>query len=281
VKSSNPVLGRLMDRSAQHASFNRAPAQQPYGAPGGYSTPDAYGQSPAMSSGYAPSTTDRMTIDDVVVRTIGLLVVVGIAGAAAWIALPRTGLSSMALFGAAGIGLILGLIISFRGITNPVPIVAYAAIQGVLVGLISRIYEDVYSGIVLQAVTATFGVFFGMAVLYKFRVIRATPTFTKWVIGALFGVVALMLVNFLLAVFNVNDGTGLGLRSGGPLAIGFSLLCIGIAALTFILDFKAIEDGVNAGVERRFAWYASFGILVGLIWLYLEILRLIGFLRSD
>lgn len=234
-----------------------------------------------MSSGYAPSTTDRMTIDDVVVRTIGLLVVVGIAGAAAWIALPRTGLSSMALFGAAGIGLILGLIISFRGITNPVPIVAYAAIQGVLVGLISRIYEDVYSGIVLQAVTATFGVFFGMAVLYKFRVIRATPTFTKWVIGALFGVVALMLVNFLLAVFNVNDGTGLGLRSGGPLAIGFSLLCIGIAALTFILDFKAIEDGVNAGVERRFAWYASFGILVGLIWLYLEILRLIGFLRSD
>jgi uncharacterized YccA/Bax inhibitor family protein len=123
-----------------------------------------------------------------------------------------------------------------------------------------------------------------MAALYKFKVIRATPTFVKWVVGAVIGVVLLMVVNFALAIFNVNDGTGLGLRAGatgevGWLPIVFSLVCIGVASLTFILDFKVIEDGVNAGVDDKYAWYASFGILVGLIWLYFEILRFISYLR--
>ncbi len=123
-----------------------------------------------------------------------------------------------------------------------------------------------------------------MAALYKFRVIRATPTFVKWVIGAVIGLFLLMLVNFGLAIFGVNEGTGLGLRAGvtgdvGWLAWAFSLVCIGVASLTFILDFKAIEDGVNAGVDQKYAWYASFGILVGLIWLYFEILRFLSYLR--
>ncbi len=277
MKSNNPVLGRLMERSNQHASFQRAPAQQPYGnAPYG-STPD-YGQN--APAGFAPERTGRMTVDDVVMRTLGLLAIVGIVGGLSWGLVPRdSALSTVALFGALGVGLVLGLIISFKGITNPAVIIAYAAVEGVLVGLISRVYEDLYAGIVLQAAAATFAIFFGMAALYKFRVIRATPTFVKWVTGALIGVVALMLVNFLLSVFGVNGGDGIGLRDGGPIAIIFSLVCIGVASMTFILDFKTIEDGVNAGVDQRYAWYASFGILVGLIWLYLEILRLLSYLR--
>jgi uncharacterized YccA/Bax inhibitor family protein len=277
VKSNNPVLGRLVERSNQHASFQRAPAQQPYGTPQ-YGTTPGYDQS--APGGFAPARTGRMTADDVVVRTLGLLAIVGIVGALSWGLIPRdSALTPLALFGALGVGLVLGLVISFKGITNPALIITYAAVEGVLVGVVSRYYEDLYAGIVMQAAAATFAIFFGMAALYKFRVIRATPTFVKWVTGALIGVVALMLVNFLLSVFGVNGGDGIGLRDGGPLAIGFSLLCIGVASLTFILDFKAIEDGVNAGVDEKYAWYASFGILVGLIWLYLEILRLLSYLR--
>ncbi len=279
MKSSNPVLGRIVERSSQHASFQRSSVQQPYGTQG-YGTTPEYGA--GAPGGFAPARSDRMTIDDVVIRTLGLLAIVGVVGALSWALIP-TGVSTLALFGAAGIGLILGLVISFKGITNPPLIIAYAAVEGVLVGVISRFFEAAYPGIVVQAVTATFGVFFGMAALYKFKVIRATPTFVKWVTGALIGVVALMLVNFLLAIFGVGGGEGLGLRDSSgdvnALAFGFSILCIGVAALTFILDFKAIEDGVNAGVEQKYAWYASFGILVGLIWLYLEILRFISYLR--
>lgn len=289
MKSSNPVLGRLIDRSTGHAGFRRAPAPQPYGGQPyggqpyggqpGYPPPPGGSPLPAPP-GYGPPATQRMTIDDVVVRTVMLLGVVGLFGAGAWFLVPESSaLTPLILFGSLGVGLVLGLIISFKGITNPPLILAYAAVEGVLVGIISRYFENLYSGIVLQAVAATFGVFFGMAALYKFRVIRATPTFAKWVMGALIGVLVLMAVNFLLAIFGVNDGAGLGLRDGGPLAIVFSLVCIGVAAMTFVLDFKAIDDGVQFGVEQRYAWYASFGILVGLIWLYLEILRLIGYAR--
>lgn len=275
MRSSNPVLGRLVDRSAQHAAYQRVPAGEPYAAPG-------FGYSPSSPSYQVPVQTDRMTVDDVVVRTVTLLAVVGLVGATAWVVIPRGSiLTPVALFGALGVGLILGLVIAFRQITNPALILTYAAVEGVLLGLISRYYAERFdSSIIVQAVTATFAVFFGMAALYKFRIIRVTRTFVKWVMGAVIGVVALMLVNFLLALANVGGGTGLGLRDGSDLAIGFSLLVIGIAALTFALDFRAIEDGVQMGVERRYAWYASFGILVGLIWLYLEILRLIGYSRD-
>jgi uncharacterized YccA/Bax inhibitor family protein len=179
-------------------------------------------------------------------------------------------------FGAAIIGLVLGLVISFKQVTNPAVLFTYAAVEGVFVGLFSMFLDAQYNGIVVQAAAATFGIFFGMAALYKFKVLRATPTFVKWVTGAVIGVFILMLVNLGASFFTQN---GLGLRDGSPLAIVFSLVCIGIASLTFILDFKVVEDGVAAGVDRKYAWYASFGIVVGLIWLYIEILRLLSYLR--
>jgi uncharacterized YccA/Bax inhibitor family protein len=256
------VLSRLADRSAQHATFRSAPA------PAGYAT------------GYEATTVaDRMTVDDVVMRAVGMLAVVGLTGSLSWLLLGGKNIAPMVLFGAAGVGLILGLVISFARITNPALILTYAAVEGVFVGLISGLFESRYPGVVVQALVGTFGVFFGMAALYKFRVIRATPRFAKWVIGALIGVFSLMIVNFLASLFGVNGGAGLGLRDGGPLAIIFSIVCIGVAAMTFILDFAAIEDGVRYGADRRFAWYAAFGIVVGLIWLYLEILRLLTYMR--
>jgi uncharacterized YccA/Bax inhibitor family protein len=272
VKSSNPVLSRLTDRSAQHASFNRVPAGPHGGSPYGYDQQQPYAAAP-----YAPAV-ERMTVDDVVVRTMALLGVVGVFGAIGWFALPNNISLGVAIV-AAMVGLVLGLVISFARITNPALIVTYSAAEGLFLGVISEYYNDAYSGIVIQAVAATFAIFFGMAALYKFKVIRVTPTFAKWVIGALIGVAVLALVNFGLAIFGANGGAGLGLRSGGPTAIIFSLVCIGIAALTFALDFQQIQDLADAGADKKYAWYASFGIVVGLVWLYLEILRLLGYLR--
>jgi uncharacterized YccA/Bax inhibitor family protein len=276
VKSSNPVLTRLADRSAQHATFNRAPAPNYPGAPGapGY----GYG-GPETAAPYNQGVTRRITVDDVVLRTVITLSVVGVFGAIGWLVLPDSVSLGVAIV-AAMVGLVLGLVISFMGLKNPALILTYAAAEGLFLGVISEAYEGRYSGVVIQAVVGTFGVFFGMAALYKFKVVRVTPTFVKWVVGALIGVMALALVNFLLAIFGVSGGDGLGLRSGGTVAILFSLLCIGIAAFTFALDFKTVEDLVASGADQKWAWYASFGIVVGLVWLYLEILRLLGYVRN-
>ena len=116
--------------------------------------------------------------------------------------LPSAGLP-LAL-GAAMVGLVLGLVISFKRVTNPAVIGAYAVVEGVFVGIVSKFFETAFEGIVVQAVIGTFGVFLIMALLYKSRVIRATPRFIKIVIGALVGVFALMLVNFVLSLFGVQ-----------------------------------------------------------------------------
>ncbi|MGE5829128.1 MAG: Bax inhibitor-1/YccA family membrane protein [Micromonosporaceae bacterium] len=252
MRSSNPVLTRLTPERP-------ATAGQPAYPGTGYSTALA---------------TDRMTIDDVVVRTVGLLALTAVAGAAAWILIPEA-YAGAAWIGAAIVGVVLGLVITLARLTNPLLIAAYAVVEGVFVGMVSRFYESAFQGIILQAAVGTFGVFLLMAVLYRFQVIRATPRFVRGVIGATFGIFAIILVNWLLSIFGVNTG----LRDGSGLAIVFSLVVITVAALNFILDFNLIEEAVRAGAPRQFAWLCAVGILIGLIWVYIEILRLLSYLR--
>lgn len=263
MRSHNPVLTRLTPET--HTGY-REPVS-PYA-----SESVTY---PAQV--ITPAETERMTIDDVVVRTVGLLLLVGLSGAIAWNVVPNTAAGGLA-FGAAMVGLVLGLVIAFKRVTNPVAIGAYAVVEGVFVGLVSKFFEYAYPGIVLQAVAGTFGVFLIMTVLYTSRIIRATPKFARIVVGAVIGLFALMLVNLVVSFF--NDG-GIGIRQPSALGIIFSLVCIVVAALTFVLDFAMVEEGVRQGMPKRFAWACSFGILVGLIWLYLEILRLLSYLRGS
>nr|WP_205861304.1 Bax inhibitor-1/YccA family protein [Planosporangium flavigriseum] len=222
-----------------------------------------------------------MTLDDVVVRTVGLLALTGVSGALSWNLIPESPVMFLAMVGSVLAGLVLGLVISFARITNPFVIGAYAVIQGILLGVVSRYYERAFDGIVIQAVIGTFGVFAGMAVLYKMRVLRATPKFTRFVIGALIGVVVMSLANWILAMvtgespLRANSATG----EVGWLPIVFSLVCIGVGALTFILDFDMIEKGVNYGLPEKYSWYCAFGLLAGLVFLYWEILRLLSYLR--
>ena len=137
--------------------------------------------------------------------------------------------------------------------------------------------EERWPGIVVQAVTGTVMVAAGMLIVYKTGAIRVTPKFTRVLVGATIGVFGLMLVNLIAYLFHPG---GLGLRDGGALAIIFSLICIVIAAFNLVLDFDIIEQGIKHGADEKFAWYASFGLMVTLIWLYLEFLRLLGYLRN-
>ncbi|WP_027342272.1 Bax inhibitor-1/YccA family protein [Hamadaea tsunoensis] len=264
MRSSNPALNRL----APAQTATNAYGESGWYAPGATGAPTA---GPVVEAARSAS----MTVDDVTVRTIGLLVLLAAAGGIAWGVVPAQWQGAVLLVGVFG-GLILGLVISFGRTTNPLLIAAYTVLQGAAVGLISKQYNDWYNGIVVQAVAATFAVFFVMLILYRFKVLRATPRFTKGLIGALIAAVVLMFGDLILSLFGVHTG----LRQNGLVGILFSIAMIALGALTFILDFDAVEQGVRAQLPKRYAWYAAFGIVVGLIWVYLEILRLLGYARD-
>ncbi|MCI4064320.1 Bax inhibitor-1/YccA family protein [Micromonospora sp. R77] len=277
MKTTNPVLARLGQAAERERAAGYA-QPGPYGQPGYPQQYAPYQQQQYPGVGYpaAPPTVTPMTLDDVVVKTVLLLGVLGVSAAAAWVLVPDA-LVGVAWIGAAVVGLVLGLIISFSRMANPALVVAYSIVEGVFVGMVSKAFDTLYDGIVLQAVVATFGVFFLMATLYKARVIRATPKFARIMISVMAGLFAVMLINLVLALFGVNTH----LRDGSPLAIGFSLVCIVVASLSFVLNFAEIEDGVRMGLPQRYSWTAAFGIVVGLVWLYLEVLRLLSYFQGD
>jgi uncharacterized YccA/Bax inhibitor family protein len=276
MPSSNPAFSRFgPDANGRQQPAPWATQAQPYGAPGQSTAPAQYDPYAAPSP-YAATTTRYMTMDDVVMKT-GITFLVTVLSAAVVWSLPGTTGWALAL-PAVLVGLVLGLVISFKTITNPAAILAYAAIEGVFLGAISEAFEQQFGrGIVMQAVIGTFGVFAGMLVVYKTGAIRVTPKFTRFIIGALVGVLVLMVAN-IIASF-VTPG-GFGLRDGGPLAIIFSLVVIGVAAFSLLLDFDMADEAIRRGAPAKFAWYIAFGLLVTVVWLYLEILRLLSYFRE-
>ena len=268
MPSSNPAFSRF--GNAGNGQQNLGWGAPQYGAP-----PTQYDPYAAPSP-YAATTARYMTMDDVVTKT-GITFLVTVLTAAAIWSLPGTtgwGLALPALV----VGLVLGLVISFKMIANPVATLAYAAVEGVLLGTISEAFNSIpnFEGIVMQAVIGTFGVFAGMLVVYKTGAIRVTPKFTRFMIGALVGVVVLMVFDLLAAMLGFETG----LRSGGPLAIVFSLVVIGVAAFSLLLDFDMADEAIRRGAPPKFAWYIAFGLLVTVVWLYLEILRLLSYFRE-
>ena len=215
--------------------------------------------------------TGRMTVDDVVNRT-GILLAIAVAtGAVTW----ALNLGAL-VFPAAIVGLVLGLVISFKQIMNPGVIMAYAAVEGVFLGGISQFFDARYPGIVIQAVLGTAAVTGGVLALYKSGRIKVTPQFTKMVVGATIGFFVLIMVNLVAGLFGAN----LGLREG-PLGIVVGLFAIGLASMNLILDFDLVEKGARSGLPAQFGWFAAFAILVTLVWLYIEILRLLSILRGN
>lgn len=269
MRTSNPLLTRL---TADAARERAAAAVQPqvFGRPSQPTQPY-----PAVE----PAPIVRpMTVDDVVVRTVGLVALVVAAAGAIWLTTEPVDGLAFAL-PAMMVGLVLGLVIAFARVTNPFVISAYALVMGVFLGAISQWFNTVFGGgIVMQAVIATLGVFLLMGILYKNRVIRATPRFVKFMVGALVGAAAVILINLVITLVT---GQATILRDGGPIAIIVSLVFIVIASLSFILSFHEVEEGVRQGLPQRYAWACAFGIVVSLIWLYLEVLRLLSYFSGE
>jgi uncharacterized YccA/Bax inhibitor family protein len=223
-----------------------------------------------------PGVTDRMTIDDVVVRTVGLLALTVVSAIAA-VAIVPDSLLVPALFAGMLVGLVLGIAISLARLTNPVLMGVYAVAEGIFLGLVSRIFEDAYAGIVIQAVFATVGVFFVMSLLYRSKVLRATPRFNRIIFACLAGASVLILGNLLLWAFGVNTP----LNGNGPIAFLFAAAMVVIGALSFVTDFDLIEKAAAQGAPKSVAWTCAFGLLVGLIFVYIYVLRLLAILRSN
>lgn len=217
--------------------------------------------------------TAAITMDDIVVRSATLLGALVLTAAAAWALAVPMGIALVAGIAA----LVIGLVASFKRNTSPGLYIAYALLEGIVVGAISRLYESAYSGIVVQAVLGVVLVFGAMLLLYKTRIVRVTPLFGKVVLAAALGFVALMLVNLVAGIF--VDG-GLGLRDGGPIAIAFSVIGVTIGALFYALDFRAAEDLVRSGAPAKEAWRVGFGLTLTTVWVYLEVLRLLSYFRN-
>jgi uncharacterized YccA/Bax inhibitor family protein len=279
-ETSNPVFRSLPKTQGGYAQFGT-------GAAGVAAQADPYvTQYPdTRQAGVARP----LTIDDVVTKTgITLAVLSAVAVVSYFLVAANQALAMpFLLIGGLG-GLALVLIATFgRKQDNPAIVLSYAALEGMVVGAISFVFanlmvSNVSAGALIgQAVLGTIGVFAGMLVVYKTGAIRVTPKFTRMIVAGLFGVVVLMLGNFVLAMFGVGGGDGLGLRSGGPIAIIFSLVCIGLAAFSFLLDFDAADQMIRAGAPEKAAWGIALGLTVTLVWLYIEILRLLSYFNSD
>jgi uncharacterized YccA/Bax inhibitor family protein len=281
-ETSNPVFRSLPKQQGGYAQFGTGAAQMQRG----YYPTDPY------AAPYQEAKASRpLTIDDVVTKTgITLAVLTVSAVVSFYLASTNLALAAPLTFIGAFGGLALVLIATFgRKQDSPAIVLSYAVLEGLAVGAISLLMtfqlsiggRPVSAGALIgEAVLGTLGVFFGMLVVYKTGAIRVTPKFTRMVVAALFGAVFLMLGNLVLAMFGVGGGTGLGLRSGGPIAIIFSLVMIGIAAFSFLIDFDAADQMIRAGAPEKAAWGIALGLTVTLVWLYLEILRLLSYFQN-
>ena len=243
--------------TAGAATVNAASLEQMYGAP------------PATTRD-----TGRLTYDDVIVKTGGLLALLVVVAAATWRIAPELWPIGMI------VGFVLALVNIFKKNPSPPLIVAYAVAQGVFLGGISLAFQNMtFDGtsaqpIVMQAVLGTLATFGAALFLFKSGRVRVTAKFKRWLIISMVGYLAFSLVNLVLSFFMASDGFG-PLRNG-PMGIIVGLFAVGLAAASLIMDFDSIKRGVEQGVPAKFAWTAAFGLIVTLVWLYLEILRLLA-----
>jgi len=247
MQSSNPVLTRGRGFAAMNGT-QTDPLEAAYAAPSASAT-----------------STGRMTIEDVVMRTATLFVVLVAVGSVAW----GMNLGGGALLLGFGGGFVLAMINSFKKTVSPALVLAYAAFEGLALGALSRFYNDVYPGIVSQAVIGTLCAFAGILVAYRSGKIRVTPKFTRIMFGALIGYMVFGLITMFVGFPGGSTGT----------LIAFA----GVALATFflVLDFDQIEKTIAMGAPREESWRMAFGLMVTLVWLYLEVLRLLSILRNS
>lgn len=229
-----------------------------------------------------PAMTGRMTYDDVIMKTLSCLAVVLVGAAVPMILVPGAA-GPLMIVGALG-GFVLGLVNAFKREPAPALILAYAGLEGMFLGGLTLVLDNMFPGIGLQAVLGTLSVFAVTLVLFRSGKVRATPKAMRFFMIAMIGYAVFSLVNMGLMIFGaVDDPWGVrGFEVAGiPLGIIIGLLAVGLAAFSLIVDFTSIEQGVKAGAPQRYSWTAAFGLTVTLVWLYVEILRILAILRGD
>lgn len=224
---------------------------------------------------------DRMTIQGTVNKTfISLFLLVGCA-MFTWKMFDPYGIKDMSavmpwMIGGGIGGFVIAMVTIFKKTWSPITAPIYAILEGLMLGGLSAFMEGMFPGIVLQAVALTFGTLFSLLFAYKSGLIKVTENFRLGIAAATGGIFLIYMVSFILRFFGTDIPY---IHKGGIIGIGFSLFVIVIAALNLVLDFDFIESGAEQGVPKYMEWYASFGLMVTLIWLYIEILNLLAKLR--
>ncbi|MCX6501761.1 MAG: Bax inhibitor-1/YccA family protein [Microbacterium sp.] len=293
MASSNPAFNNPAFQERRGGGVGLTP-------PAAHAPVDAAAQATLEGAYAAPSAgavdTGRMTVEDTVHKTLALfgILLVGAVAGWLWTMSPVTATNpapSMApwLIGALG-GFVLSLVVIFtsRKTVRPALIFAYAAFEGLFVGGISAYFEYIWPGIVLQATLATVAVVGVTLALFASGKVRASAKATKIFMIAMFGYLAFSLINVVLmmfGVFNDQNGGAFGIYSmqvaGIPLGLIIGVVVVIMAAYSLVLDFDQIQQGVRNGAPRKFGWLGGFGIMVTVVWLYLEILRMLAILRGN
>ncbi|MFC7491337.1 MULTISPECIES: Bax inhibitor-1/YccA family membrane protein [unclassified Knoellia] len=285
--ASNPAFNRLeKDAQSGYAGFQ---GQGTQGAnPGNVSyaqqgATDQWGSQQQLQDMYnaptaGPTDTGRVTMDDVIMKTLGLFTLVLGFGAVGWVVADQNpGLGFMLLIGGMIGTLVLGLVIAFKKTLSVPLIVGYAVLEGLFVGAVSQVFEEIYEGVVPTAALATVATFTGMFLAYKFGLIKVTAKFRRIVTMMIFGYAIFAVVNFIYAM--VTD-TPFGIGGGGPLGIGISLFAVGLASVSLALDFDMIERAIATGAPQKYSWLLAHGLIVTVVWLYIEFLRLFARMRE-
>lgn len=223
-------------------------------------------------------TSSAMTVQGTATRTALLLAVVVAAASVTWNqSAQQNPIVPTLMIGGLIAGLIIAMITIFKKSWSPITAPIYATAEGLFLGGLSAYFEARYPGIAFQAVGLTFGTLFGLLFAYRTGIIRATENFKMGIFAATSGICLLYFVGFVMSFF----GAGIPyIHESGMIGIGFSLFVVVIAALNLVLDFDFIEQGAAHGAPKYMEWYGAFGLLVTLVWLYIEILRLLAKLNS-
>ena len=220
------------------------------------------------------SISEKMTINGTVNKTaISLLLLVGTGY------LTFTTINPGLLIGCGIGGFIVAIITVFKKEWAPITVPIYAILEGGLLGGVSFMYNSLYDGIVTNAIFLTVGILLSLLTAYRSGYIKATENFKLGVFAATGGIAIVYLINFIMSFFGSSMGV-MQINNASPMSIGFSAIVVIIAALNLVLDFDFIEEGAEKGAPKYMEWYGAFGLLVTLIWLYLEILRLLAKLNS-
>jgi uncharacterized YccA/Bax inhibitor family protein len=289
--ASNPAFNRIeKDAKDGYASFGgsgasaaqqSAAAQAATAGMTAQQLQDLYNQPSA-----GPVDTRRVTMDDVIMKTLGLFSIVLVFGAIGWVVAANSSTGGFALWMGGMIGtLVLGLVIAFKKTLSIPLILLYAVVEGLFLGAVSQffaLYFDepgtpAYQGIVAQAVIATLATFTGMFLAYKFGLIKVTARFRKVMTMMIIGYALFAIVNFVFALVT-NETFGIG--GSGGLGIAISCFAVGLASFTLALDFDAIERAIASGAPEKYSWLLAHGLIVTLVWLYIEFLRLFARLRQ-